>query len=238
MSHRETIHFKRLKLEFTSEGYPRMGSHLNPNGAAVLPVTADGKFILVKEPRYLETGEWTPVWNLLRGGRDGADEPLLVTAQREMLEESGLSVPEHRLVDLGLFYPDFGLSTTSCQLFAAVLHGLEVPETLQGDQTLEVRAFGADELDTMLLKGELADMFIPAALALWKARTRVEKWQSNGTRSLSLNLPASQLDELSIVALYRWSEKHPSATLTERSGFVRFSGTWVPLDGESGPWGD
>jgi 8-oxo-dGTP pyrophosphatase MutT (NUDIX family) len=240
MTTREPILFRRLKLEFTQQGYPRMSSHLNPNGAAVLPVTRDGKFILVKETRYLENGEWTPVWNLLRGGRANVEETMVETARRETFEEAGLDVPEHRFVDLGQFYPDMGLSTTSCQLFAAVLYGLPVPEVLQGTdgETLEVRAFSAKELDTMLLEGQLADLFIPAALTLWRVHAKANKWLENGTRNISIQLPSSHIDDKAAWDLEKWHNQHPGSSFEEKSGMLKFYGAWVPLDGEEGPWPD
>ena len=165
---------------------------------------------------------------------------MVETARRETLEEAGLDVPAHRFVDLGLFYPDMGLSTTSCQLFAAVLYGLPVPDVLQGTdgETLEVRAFSAKELDTMLLEGQLADLFIPAALTLWRVHAKANKWLENGTRNMSIQLPSSHIDDKAAWDLEKWHNQHPGSTFEEKNGMLKFYGAWVPLDGEEGPWPD
>ena len=66
--------------------------HLEHQGAAaVIPVLADGRIILVRQLRN-SVEKYT--WEIPAGGLDGKDEPTIVAARRELAEETGFTTDE------------------------------------------------------------------------------------------------------------------------------------------------
>ena len=229
---RQPFKLGRIHIVFTPEGWavPTYGQF--PSGAAVLPVLGDGRVVLVEENRFFEDGTSRPVWNLLRGGRDSNDEPDEIAAIREGYEEAGITIPYHRLVDLGVWHPDQGMSPTAARYFAAVLHGLDLPTDMRGTdgETLRVKAFKPDEIAAMALNGQLADLNVPAMLWVWQAKCRKEGWTTSGTCNVSVSMRRSRVSQEMVDAWEAFAKAYPHAHFESTADNVRFWATWVPLD--------
>lgn len=73
----------------------RAGTKL-PESVLVVIHTADLRVLL------LERADHPGFWQSVTGSKDRPDEPLAETCRREVLEETGIDVAEHALVDWGL----------------------------------------------------------------------------------------------------------------------------------------
>lgn len=229
---RQPFSLGRIRIVFTPEGWAMPDFHQYPSGSALLPVLGDGRIVLVQENRLSADGAWKPVWNLMRGGREKDDDSGHVTALREAHEEAGLDIPYHRLVDLGVWHPDQGMTPSGAHCFAAVLHGLDIPEQMKGldGETHSVKAFTPDQIVAMALRGELSDMFVPAVLWLWAARCRKEGWTSSGTRNVSTSMTLGRVGQAVVDAWEAVAKAYPHAFFERKGDHIRFSITWVPLD--------
>jgi len=72
-----------------------MGSKI-PESVLVVIHTPDLRVLL------LERADHPGFWQSVTGSKDSADEPLSLTCAREVLEETGIRVAEHRLSDWSL----------------------------------------------------------------------------------------------------------------------------------------
>ena len=132
----------------------------------VVPLTAKGNLILVKQFRYL-------------GGRESLEFPCggvkpqhthLQTAHFELAEETGFKAAQMK--PLGQFNPWNGATNETCQLYLAT--GLE-PAQAQGDPTEDIECveYTPAELDQLIQQGQIWDGM---TLATWLlARDRVFK---------------------------------------------------------------
>ena len=85
----------------------------HPGAAAVVPVPAPGRVVLVRQYRYALAAVTIEV---PAGKRDAGEEPS-VTARRELAEETGYECSE--LLRLGLIHPGVGYSDESIEIFLA-----------------------------------------------------------------------------------------------------------------------
>lgn len=131
--------------------------------AAVLPITADGRAILVRQ--YRPVVERTVVE--LPAGAVGPAEAPEDAARRELLEETGYVADE--LVLLGTVLPDSGRLMNRAWLYVAPsVRGADAPPAPEAD--LEVLAVGRRELDALVTSGEFAAAGHLAALGLAAVR--------------------------------------------------------------------
>ena len=124
---------------------------VHPGAAAILPLTAEGEIILLRQYRHAAGGE---IWEIPAGTRE-PDEELIACARRELTEEAGVVADEY--VDLGDCLPLAAYSTERIHLFLA--RGLrQVAQQLEQDEVItEVAALPVARVGEMILSGEIAD---------------------------------------------------------------------------------
>ena len=122
----------------------------HPGAAAMVPLTADGDVLLVRQYRYA-TGGW-----LLEvpAGKLDPGEPPEVCAARELEEETGLKAGE--LLSLGWIWTTPGFTDEKIWLF--LCRGLEPGhQDLQGDEVLTVERLPLERAIEMAHAGEICD---------------------------------------------------------------------------------
>jgi len=113
----------------------------------VIPVTTDGRVVLVRQFRH---GIRDLTLEVPAGLIDAADASPAAAALRELREETGYG--GGRLVPLGVVHPNPAIMNNRCHMIAA--HGVYVVGTPQWDQTEEL-AIETHPLDTIadLIRG-------------------------------------------------------------------------------------
>ena len=130
---------------------------LHGGGAAILPVEADGRVVLVRQWRYpldAETLE-IPAGRIERG-----DDPQ-ATACRELEEEAGLATA--RVESLGSILPAPGYLTERVWLYLA-RDLTPVPQRLEEDERVEIVRMTLDEALAEIDAGEIDDAKTVVAL--------------------------------------------------------------------------
>lgn len=122
-------------------------------GAAILPLTADNKVLLLNIYRRA-IGKY--VLEVPRGfGEDG--EEACRTAQREMLEE--MSCTSEEIVPLGKLFVDSGLLSVHTDLFLG-LNTTVLEDKVQAEEGIkELKAFEYKEVFDMVMDGRINDSF-------------------------------------------------------------------------------
>lgn len=122
----------------------------HPGGAAIVAIDAQRRVCLLRQFRHA-AGGW--VWELPAGKLE-PDEPPLLTAQRELVEEAGMRAATWRSLGSHLSSP--GVFTEVVHLYLAT--GLEsVPSAAGDDEIFEVHWISLDEACRSALEGELRD---------------------------------------------------------------------------------
>lgn len=135
----------------------------HPGGAAVLPVLADGRIVLVRQLRPAVGGMVLE----LPAGRLEAGEPPADCAWRELQEEVGYR--PGRLEKLGEMLSSVGFCNERIHLFLA--SELEaVPQALEQDEFLDILTLSLDEALARLDRGEIPDGKTALALLLYARR--------------------------------------------------------------------
>ncbi|HEY4690803.1 MAG TPA: NUDIX hydrolase [Anaerolineae bacterium] len=137
-------------------------AYIESKGAVwVVPVTADGQIVLIRQYRYA-VDEW--VWEVPAGGlfdHEGDPESL---ARRELAEEVGGEA--ERLEYLGWFYGGVAITDSKCHVFIAHDTRLTRAPALEAAETLESHLVSIDEALRMARTGEMRDGRSALAL-LW-----------------------------------------------------------------------
>ncbi|MFC4150469.1 NUDIX hydrolase [Micromonospora mangrovi] len=133
-------------------------------GAAVLPVFADGRMLLVRHFRHeLRTWQWEVPRGFAEPDADGA-----ATAGRELEEEVGLSVEKVEL--LGRVASDGGAD----EIYLARLQASGPPDEIPLDAVREGiderRLVTRQDLAAMIASGEVTDHYLLAAFAFATAK--------------------------------------------------------------------
>jgi ADP-ribose pyrophosphatase len=132
---------------------------------AVLPVHADGTFVLVRQYRYAVDAL---VWELPAGRRDPGETPE-EGARRELEEEAGLR--PRALEPLLVFWTTPGFCDEVMHLFRAT--DLEaVPPRPESDERIETAAFTLETALEMIRRGEIREGKTLVALLLEAERRR------------------------------------------------------------------
>lgn len=140
----------RLRLPNKSEGDWECIRH--PGGALAVPITPEGKLVLVRQYRFTVQGRLLE----FPAGTVEADEEPLQTIQREIEEETGYTAASWQ--KLGEFYLAPGYSDEVIYAFLARdLEKLETPPQQDEDEDLETVLMTPEELEKAILNGEAVD---------------------------------------------------------------------------------
>ena len=124
----------------------------HPGGALAVPVTADGKFVLVRQYRFTVEGRLLE----FPAGTVEAGESPFETIKREIEEETGYR--GNKWQDMGKFILAPGYSDEYIYAFLAQdLEKLAVPPQQDEDEDIEVVLMSESELETAILNGEPID---------------------------------------------------------------------------------
>jgi 8-oxo-dGTP pyrophosphatase MutT (NUDIX family) len=125
----------------------------HPGAVVVVPVTGDGKAIMVRQFRAATGGE---LLEIPAGKRDVAEEPTEVTAARELAEEVGRRAG--RLDLLARFYNSPGFCDELTFLYLAT-DLEEVPLDRQGveEQHMSIEEISLDSVPELIATGRLMD---------------------------------------------------------------------------------
>ena len=157
----------RVRLPDGSEGVREYVTH--PGAVVMIPVLDDGRLIFERQYRY-------PVGRVmleLPAGKIDTDEDTLVTAQRELREETGYVAAFWR--HLGTLHPTIGYSDERIEIYLAQqLTALE-SNALDIGEFLEVVTLSLDEALAEVRAGRLTDGKTLSAL-LWAEKVIREGW--------------------------------------------------------------
>jgi ADP-ribose pyrophosphatase len=123
---------------------------MHPGAVIVVPILPNGHVILEKQFRY----PLHQVFIELPAGKIDAGEAVLLTGQRELLEETGYSASEW--IKLGLQHPCIGYSDEVIHIYLA--RGLSAGKhQLDADESLEVFDAPLAQCLQMIQNGEITD---------------------------------------------------------------------------------
>jgi ADP-ribose pyrophosphatase len=122
----------------------------HPGSVVVMPVLPGGRVVLIRQYRHATGGY---LWEFVAGRIEPGESPL-VSARRELLEETGYTARRYRkLLDV---FPTPGFLTERMIIFAAegLTAGTARPED---DERIETRIFSTRQLEVMIQRGTLRD---------------------------------------------------------------------------------
>jgi ADP-ribose pyrophosphatase len=140
----------KLRLPNGVEGEWECVRH--PGGALIIPVTDEGKLVLVRQYRFAVA---TRLLEFPAGTIDNKESPE-ETVKREIQEETGYKA--NKWTNLGKFPLAPGYSDEYIYAFLAQeLEKLENPPEMDDDEDIEVILMTPKELETAIFSGELID---------------------------------------------------------------------------------
>ncbi len=152
----------KLRLPNGVEGNWECVRH--PGGALAVPVTNDGKFVLVKQYRFTVKGRLLE----FPAGTVEPNEDPSETIKREIKEETGYSAKKWR--SLGKFILAPGYSDEYIYAYLAQdLEKLANPPQQDEDEDIEVVLMTSEELEAAILQGEPIDAKTIATFYMAKA---------------------------------------------------------------------
>ena len=119
--------------------------------AAAIPVTDDGKIILVKQWRN-SLDRFT--YEIPAGGLEGEDEPMIEAAKRELEEETGYKSDD--LEFLISLRTTVAFCNERIDVFVAK-NLVKTKQNLDRDEEIEIKEFDKDELLSLIRSGEMQD---------------------------------------------------------------------------------
>jgi ADP-ribose pyrophosphatase len=140
----------RLRLPNKAEGDWECVRH--PGGALAVPVTTDGRLVMVRQYRFAAQGRLLE----FPAGTVEPDEDPAATIRREIQEETGYRA--HKWQTLGKFFLAPGYSDEVIYAFLALeLEKLETPPQQDEDEDIETVLMTPQELEQAILAGESVD---------------------------------------------------------------------------------
>ena len=165
---KQTLHFAGRVISVTTDEVLLPNGHRavlevvhHPGGAAAVALDEHGRVCLLRQYRYVADG-W--LWELPAGKLE-PNEPALLTAQRELIEEAGVSA--RQWLGLGTCLSSPGVFTETLHLFLAT--GIEpAAAALESAEVIEVHWVPLEAACAWALDGTITDA--KTALGLLRAR--------------------------------------------------------------------
>jgi len=155
-----TVATDEVRTPTRSKTRPWSTVHRKP-AVVIAPVTAAGKFILIREERIPIR---TTIWSFPAGQIDDSLEPdeteVRRVAEKELREETGYELAKGgELISLGYFFTSPGLTDEHCYLFLAqpVQKSAAGPQHDEGEAIVDCREFSSDVLRQMIASSEVCD---------------------------------------------------------------------------------
>ena len=123
----------------------------HPGGAVVVPVTDDGKIVMVTQHRF----PMNKVLLELPAGKLSKNEDPKVCAVRELEEETGYK--SDNVIELGSIYTTPGYSTEKLWIYLAKDLKAGNYNREEGEFGMEVFEFSFDEVEEKIYNGEIVD---------------------------------------------------------------------------------
>ena len=123
----------------------------HPGGAVVIPVTDDGKIVMVSQHRF----PMNEVLLELPAGKLNKGENPLVCATRELEEETGYK--SQNVIELGSIYTTPGYSTEKLWIYLAKDLKPGNHKREEGEYGMQVLEFSLDEVEKKITNGEIVD---------------------------------------------------------------------------------
>jgi len=150
---------------------PRTGAEIGfflletPDWVNVLPITADGQIVMVRQYRH----GYRKVSLEIPGGLIDPGEDPATAAARELSEETGFEA--ERVEPLGVMNPNPSMMTNRC--FAYLATGCRRAGELRMDpgEDIEVVTVPLGELDGRIRAGEIDHAIVLATISFWRARS-------------------------------------------------------------------
>lgn len=162
------------KVQTPSNPQPRVYTTVRRKPAVVIaPVTADGKFLLIKEERIpIRAAIWSMPAGQIDGDGELEEKEIERVALRELHEETGYDLaPGGEMIPLGYFFSSAGLTDEHCYFFLAKpVHRADVHNREEGEAIVECRAFTVSEIRRMIAENEIRDSNTLAICARLAAR--------------------------------------------------------------------
>jgi len=139
----------------------------------IAPMTADGKFLLIKEERIpIRAAIWSMPAGQIDGDCEFDEKEIEKVALRELHEETGFDLASGgEVVPLGYFFTSAGLTDEHCYFFLVrPVERASVHKHEEGEAILECRAVATDELWRMIAQNEIRDSNTLAICARLAAR--------------------------------------------------------------------
>lgn len=136
-----------------------------PDGALVIPRLAENEYVLVRLYRYTTA---TAQWEFPCGSVE--DEPMQpeAIAHLELQEETGYTAK--RMTYLGSPYAAYGYSKQRQHFYLAEELTAGEPHHEAGEVGMEMKTFSGEEIERMMLDGEITDIESIAAWGMLKMR--------------------------------------------------------------------
>lgn len=123
---------------------------MHPGAVVIVPILPNGNVVLEKQFRY----PLHQVFIELPAGKIDAGEDILMTGQRELLEETGYSASDW--VKLGFQHPCIGYSDEVIHMY--LVRGLNAGEhQREDDESLEVFEANFEDCLSMIANGQITD---------------------------------------------------------------------------------
>jgi len=161
------VHRDRVGLPNGQESWREYIRH--PGAVVVIPLLDSGKLLFERQFRY-PVGE---VFLELPAGKIDPGEEILLTAQRELLEETGYEAAEWR--HLGVMHPCIGYSDERIEIFLA--NGLRNTgqQALDHNEFLEIVELSLDDAEQGVRDGKVTDAKTITAL-YWAGKVLNSGW--------------------------------------------------------------
>jgi ADP-ribose pyrophosphatase len=163
------IKVKRDKVKLPSGNIGQREFVIHPGAVIVVPMFDDGNILFERQFRY----PLNQIFIELPAGKIDPGENLMLTAQRELLEETGYQAVEW--VYLGLQHPCIGYATEVIHILLAL--GLNAGKPSRDeDEALQLFAMSIDESLAKIQSGEITDGKTIVSL-MWAEKFLNGTWQ-------------------------------------------------------------